>query len=56
MEERWDRLMYQRDSRLTGNPYKQNVSVEAATVECVMYDQRIRNSIFQSLETIPDAE
>lgn len=25
MEERWDRMMYQRDMRLTGNPYQQNI-------------------------------
>lgn len=26
MEERWDRAAYQRDRRLTENPYEQNVS------------------------------
>lgn len=58
MEERWDRLMYQRDMRLTGNPYQQNVSVNCARIRIFKWNS-FYNSIpltLQGLESIPAKE
>lgn len=53
MEDRWDRLMYVRDKRLTGNPYVQNVSIIEEFYLNII-DFSLDLFLFQGLESITD--